>query len=121
MSQLKPHFTPARRAGDYIFVSGQLPFDKDMNIVEGDIAQQTEVVIAHIEAALQNIGSKLDHVVKTMVWLTDPEDFPLFNTTYARHFQQNPPARATVGSTLMVPGARIEIEAIAYQPLRDES
>ena len=116
MSALKPHFTPANRAGDYIFVSGQMPFDDDMNIVAGDIQEQTQVVIGHIERALQGIGSDLTHVVKTMVWLTDTADFPLFNKTYASHFSRNPPARATVGSTLMVPGAKIEIEAIAYHP-----
>jgi 2-iminobutanoate/2-iminopropanoate deaminase len=56
-------------------------------------------------------------VVKNMVWLTDPADFPVFNRTYAEYFPEEPPARATVGTTLMVPGALIEIEAIAYDPL----
>ena len=51
------------------------------------------------------------------VWLTDPSDFPEFNRTYAEYFPENAPARATVGTTLMVDGARIEIEAVAYHPL----
>jgi len=116
MSNIKPHFTPAFRAGDFIFVSGQLPFDAQMKVVEGGIEVQTRVVIRNIEQALAAVGSDLAHVVKTMVWLTDPQDFPLFNASYAEFFQQAPPARATVGSALMVPGARIEIEAVAYHP-----
>jgi len=110
---LKPHFSPAKRAGDFIFVSGQLPFDSDMKIVEGDVARQTEVVIEHITG----VGAELGDVVKTMVWLSDPADFPVFNATYAQFFTEGPPARATVGSFLMVEGALVEIEAIAHKPL----
>lgn len=116
MADKAPHFTPARRAGDYIFISGQLPFDENMKIVEAGIEEQTRVCMAHIERALQGVGSSLSHVAKAMVWLTDPADFPVFNRTYAEFFETDPPARATVGSTLMVPGALIEIEAIAYHP-----
>ncbi|MBL6695539.1 MAG: RidA family protein [Luminiphilus sp.] len=114
---LKPHFSPAKRAGDFIFVSGQLPFDSDMKIVEGDVARQTEVVIEHISRALAGVGAELGDVVKTMVWLSDPADFPVFNATYAQFFTEGPPARATVGSFLMVEGALVEIEAIAHKPL----
>jgi reactive intermediate/imine deaminase len=115
--RLKPHFTPAYRAGDYIFVSGQLPLDADMQVVGEDIAAQTRVVIENVEKALADVGSGLDRVVKTMVWLADPADFPEFNRTYAEYFPDNAPARATVGTTLMVQGALIEIEATAYHPL----
>ena len=117
MEKPKPHFSPAKRAGDYIFVSGQLPFDAEMNIVDGGIEEQTRVCIEHISRALEGVGSSLERVVKNMVWLTDPVDFPAFNRTYAEYFPDEPPARATVGTTLMVPGALIEIEAIAYHPL----
>ena len=116
MSSAKPHFTSAYRAGEFIFVSGQLPFDREMNIVKGGIEEQTRLVLRNIEQALVAVGSDLAHVAKTMVWLADPGDFPAFNATYAEFFPDNPPARATVGSTLMVPGALIEIEATAYHP-----
>ena len=116
MTAVKPHFTTANRAGDFIFVSGQLPFDNEMKISSGDIASQTRIVMEHIAKALKDVGSDLQHVVKTMVWLTDPEDFPVFNKTYADYFPHPPPARATVASRLMVAGALIEIEAIAYYP-----
>lgn len=117
MSKPKPHFTPAKRAGDFIFVSGQLPFDEDMNVVGSNIEEQTRVCIEHISRALETVGSNLDKVVKTMVWLIDSKDFAAFNSTYALYFPENPPARATVGTVLMVPGARIEIEAVAHHPL----
>ena len=117
MSSPKPHFTVAKRAGDYIFVSGQLPFDENMQIAGVGIEAQTRLVIDHIARALESVDSSLDKVVKNMVWLTDAADFPLFNATYAEYFPENPPARAPVGSTLMVPGALIEIEATAYHPL----
>lgn len=113
----KPHFSPAVRAGDFIFVSGQLPFDANMKIVPGDIAQQTTVVIEHLTRILASVGADLDSVVKTTVWLSEPADFAKFNETYAQHFVNAPPARATVGSVLMVPGALVEIEATAYCPL----
>ena len=112
----KPHFSNAVRAGDFIFVSGQMPFDDDMNIVEGDVARQTVVVIDHIEAALVAMGAALSDVVKTTVWLVNPDDFSAFNAAYAQRFTEAPPARATVGSTLMVEGALVEIEAVAHRP-----
>ena len=114
---LKPHFSAAKRAGDFIFVSGQLPFEASMRIIEGDVAKQTHAVIKNIEMALAAAGAELSDIVKTMVWLADPADFPDFNATYAQHFPDEPPARATVGSTLMVEGALVEIEAVAYKPL----
>jgi len=117
MSKPKPHFTPAKRAGDFIFVSGQMPFDADMNVVGNNIEEQTAVCIEHISRALESIDSSLDKVVKTMVWLIDPQDFGAFNSTYAQYFPKDPPARATVGTVLMVPGALIEIEAVAFHPL----
>ena len=117
MSDVKPHFTPAKRAGDFIFVSGQLAFDDTMRIVDGGVEEQTRVCLSYIARALETVGAGLEHVVKTMVWLTSPEDFPAFNRVYAECFPTDPPARATVGTVLMVPGALVEIEAVAYQPV----
>ena len=59
MDTPKPHFTPAKRAGDYIFVSGQLPFDENMKIIEGGIEAQTRQCIDHIAKALEEVGSDL--------------------------------------------------------------
>ena len=116
-SPIVPHFTAAKRAGDFIFVSGQLPFTAPGKILEGDVATQLNQCMKNIEQALQEVGAELRDVVKNMVWLTNTEDFPNFNSAYAKYFPDAPPARATVCSALMVPGALIEIESIAYKPL----
>ena len=114
MTTVVPHFSNTRRAGDFVFVSGQLPFTAPGEIVEGGIEEQVSQCLRNIDLALGTEGLSLSDVVKTMVWLTSPEDFPAFNETYARYFPGNPPARATVCSALMVPGARVEIEAVAF-------
>ncbi len=116
MAPIVPHFTPALRAGDFIFVSGQLPFTEPGRIVDGDIVDQLRQCMENIEHALADVGAGLEHVVKNMVWLTRVEDFPAFNAAYAEFFPGTPPARATVCSALMVPGALIEVEAVAYKP-----
>ncbi|WP_249692289.1 RidA family protein [Stappia sp. WLB 29] len=104
------------RAGDYIFLSGQVPFAPDGTLVAGDIEVQTRQVLDNIAGALGRVGATLDDVVKTTIWLTDPADFPRFNTIYGKYFPQDPPARSCVASQLMVE-AKIEVEAIAYKPL----
>jgi 2-iminobutanoate/2-iminopropanoate deaminase len=120
LSDLIPHFSPAKRAGDFIFFSGQLPFTSPGKIVEGEIEAQTAQCLLNIEQALTNAGAQLVDVVKNMVWLTNTEDFARFNKAYAEYFPESPPARATVCSALMVPGALIEIESVAYKPLKKE-
>lgn len=116
LASVKPHFRPAVRAGDFIFVSGQMPFDDNFNVVGNEIVAQTKQCLKNVASALALEGANLGHVVKVMVWLTDTEDFPAFNETYATAFPDAPPARATVCSALMVPGARVEIEATAFYP-----
>ncbi len=117
MPELIPHFTTAKRAGDFIFVSGQLPFEAPGKIIDGDIEEQLQQCMRNIEQALDEVGASLSDVVKNMVWLVNTEDFPRFNQAYAEYFPQQPPARATVCSALMVSGALIEIEATAYKPI----
>ena len=90
-----------------------MAFDEKGQIVGDDIQGQTVQVLANIEAALKLAGTDRNNIVKTMVWLTNPEDFPGFNEAYSEFFPAPPPARSTVCSALMVPGALIEIEAIA--------
>jgi 2-iminobutanoate/2-iminopropanoate deaminase len=99
-----------------LFVSGQLPFTAQRTLVEGGIREQTRQCLQNVAAILATEGATLGHVVRVMVWLTDTADFAAFNATYAEYFPGVPPARATVCSALMVPGARIEIEATAYLP-----
>ena len=106
----------AIRAGDFVFVSGTVPFDDKGDVVEGGVEEQTRVVLRNIETLLKKAGSGLDEVVKTTVWLQDLRDFGRFNKTYAEFFPANePPTRSTTRAELMI-DVRVEIEAVAYSP-----
>jgi 2-iminobutanoate/2-iminopropanoate deaminase len=107
--------SPAVRAGDFVFVSGQVPVGKDGAVVPGGIAAETEQVIENLRAALALAGAELADVVKTTVWLRDRGDFKAMNEVYGRFFPEGPPARSTVESPLMIDIA-VEIEAVAYRP-----
>lgn len=106
--------SPAIRAGGFIFVSGQLGLDERGALVGEDIASQTRQAMARISAILEQAGTGLGAVVKVSVWLTDKADFPAFNAIYGEYFSHRPPARSTVVSELLIPGARVEIDAIAF-------
>lgn len=106
--------TPAVRAGAFVFVSGQLGLDDKGALVADDIAAQTRQAVERIRAILGQTGLGLDSIVKVSVWITDKADFPAFNSTYREYFPNNPPARSTVVSDLLIPGAKVEIEATAY-------
>jgi len=107
--------SPAVQAGDFVFVSGQVPV-ADGRIIEGGIAEQTTKVLENVAAALALAGCTMADVVKTTVWLKHAEDFPAFNAAYAPFFPKDPPARSTAESRLMI-DILVEIEAIAYKPL----
>jgi 2-iminobutanoate/2-iminopropanoate deaminase len=107
--------SPAVRAGDFVFVSGQVPVRGDGSIVDGGIEPQTKQVLENIKTALALAGATLDDVVKTTVWIEDARDFSGMNKVYATYFAVNPPARSTVESRLMI-DIKVEIEAVAYAP-----
>lgn len=115
-SHLPYPFAKAVRAGDFVFISGQLPMGADGQIVQGSIEIQTRQVLENIKVVLAETGCELSDVVKNTIWLEQERDFAGFNKIYAEYFNDNPPARATVGSTLML-DARLEIETLAYKPL----
>ena len=96
------------------FLSGQIPLDPATGqIVEGDIAVQTERVLENLKAVLEACGSSLAQVLKTTVYLKDMGEFPRMNEVYARYFPENPPARATVEVARLPRDVRVEIDAIA--------
>jgi 2-iminobutanoate/2-iminopropanoate deaminase len=96
------------------FLSGQIPLDPATNqIVEGDIAAQTERVLENLKAVLEACGSSLARVLKTTVYLKDMSEFPHMNEVYARYFPQSPPARATVEVARLPRDVRVEIDAVA--------
>jgi 2-iminobutanoate/2-iminopropanoate deaminase len=108
--------SPAVRAGDFVFVSGQVPVGAGGKIVDGGIEAQTKQTLDNVKAALALAGCGLEDVVKTTVILADAKDFAAFNGAYGAYFQTEPPARTTVEARLMI-DIRIEIEAVAYKPL----
>lgn len=111
---ITPALSPAVVTGDLIFLSGQLAFGSDGTIVApDDVAEQTRQVLTNLARVLAGQGLDLSDIVKTTVWLTDVADFPAFNAAYARSLGDHRPARSTVRSDLMLPGARVEIEAVA--------
>jgi 2-iminobutanoate/2-iminopropanoate deaminase len=96
------------------YLSGQIPLDPASGqIVEGDIAAQTERVLENLKAVLAACGSSLGQVLKTTVYVKDMADFPRVNEIYGRYFAVNAPARATVEVARLPRDVRVEIEAIA--------
>jgi reactive intermediate/imine deaminase len=108
--------SPAVRAGDFVFVSGQVPTDATGAVVGGGIEAQTKQVLENVKAALALAGCTLDDVVKTLVILADARDFAAFNKVYASYFPATPPARTTLEARLMIE-IKVEIEAVAHKPL----
>ena len=108
--------SPAVRAGDFVYVSGQVPVDACGQIVDGGIEAQTRQVFANLEAALALAGATLADVCKTTVWLEDARDFGAFNRVYMGYFGEKKPARSTTEARLMV-DAKVEIDVIAYKPV----
>ena len=104
----------AIKAGDFVFLSGQLGADSNM-IFPSSVKEQTELCISNIAVILKQSELKLSDIVKTTVWLTNCDYFREFNEVYERYFPHKPPCRSTVCSALMLPSALVEIEVIAYQ------
>lgn len=112
----KVPLVPATRVGNLIFCSGALGVDASFKLVDGGVAPQTRQAIANLVQVLAEAGATLKDVAKTTIWLTDPADFAAFNAEYAKAFGADVPARSTVISALALPGAVVEIEAIAVVP-----
>ena len=108
-------FTKAVRAGEFIFVSGQVPMGADGEIIDGNIATQTKQTIDNVKAILKEQGLGLEHVVKATVWLADTRDFWPFNKVYLEYFGAALPARSCVRADMMV-DCKVEIEVVAYDP-----
>jgi 2-iminobutanoate/2-iminopropanoate deaminase len=107
-------YSQAVKTGNMVFCSGQIPIDPlTGNFVSNDIAEQTEQVLKNLSAVLEAAGSDLGKVVKTTVFLADMNDFAAMNDVYARYFDANKPARATVQAARLPRDARVEIECIA--------
>lgn len=109
-------YSQAVRAGDFVFVSGQIPLNPETGeVVFADIQEQTERVLVNIRNILQEAGMDLGDVVRTTVYLELMDDLSRVNDVYARFFGENPPARAAVEVARLPKDVAIEIEAIAYK------
>lgn len=110
-----PPLAKVVRAGDFYYVSGQVPAGPDGVLVGGGIAEQTRQAIRNIETVLKSVDLDLSSVIKVTAWLEDPRDFGVFNKTYAEFFGAALPARSCVRADMMI-DCKVEIEAIAYAP-----
>lgn len=109
----------AIRAGDFVFLTGQIPMRDGVPLTTGSVEEQTRAVLDDITATLALADCTRDDVVKAMVWLRDRSDFPGFNAVYGEYFPHDPPTRSAVVSDLLV-DVRVEVEVMAYKPLEGE-
>ena len=98
----KLSLSKAVRAGDFVFLTGQIPMKNGVVVTEGPIEDQTRIVLDEIKNTLTEAGCKLQDVVKTMVWLKNRDDFPGFNEIYGEYFPHEPPARSAIVSDFLV-------------------
>jgi len=110
-------YSQAVKAGNFLFLSGNIGFDpQTMKIVSEDIVAQTRQVLENMKAVLAAAGATFRDVVKVTVYLSDWADFPAMNQVYAEYFTGDCPARATVQIAGLAPGAKLEVDAIAFLP-----
>jgi 2-iminobutanoate/2-iminopropanoate deaminase len=110
-------YSPAVRAGDFIFVSGQVPVDPlTQQMVTGDIREETRQTLNNVKSILEGCGATLADVVRCGVYLADGNDFAGMNEVYAEFFGASKPARSTIACQFAIPGIKVEIDAVAYKP-----
>lgn len=106
----------AIRAGDFVFVTGQVPMRDGVPMTDDSIETQTRACIESLSEILAEAGCELADVVKSMVWLKQREDFAGFNAVYSEYFAVEPPTRSALVSDFLI-DIRVEIECVAYRPL----
>ncbi|MEX2263155.1 MAG: RidA family protein [Bryobacteraceae bacterium] len=110
-------YSPAVRAGDFIYVAGQGPIDPATNEMSfGDIQHETRLVLNNIKTILEGCGASMADVVKCSVFISNGKDFAAMNEIYAQFFGENKPARTTVEAQFATPRMKVEIDCIAYKP-----
>jgi 2-iminobutanoate/2-iminopropanoate deaminase len=107
-------YSQAIQANGFVFLSGQIALDPaTQQLIEGDVAAQTERVLQNLTAILRAAGSSLAQVIKTTVFLKNMSDFAAMNEVYGRHFSSEPPARSTVEASRLPKDVLVEIDVIA--------
>lgn len=107
----------AIRAGDFVFLTGQIPMKNGQPMTTGTVEEQTKVALEEIKQTLKLAGCGLEDIVKSMVWLRERSDFADFNSVYGEYFPEDPPTRSAVISELLV-DVRVEIEVVAFKSLK---
>jgi 2-iminobutanoate/2-iminopropanoate deaminase len=112
-------YSQAVRVGNTLYLQGIIPIDPNTGrVVSGDVGVQATRVFESMKAILEAAGLGMENVVKVTAFLADVADYAKFNETYNAYFSTDPPpARTTVGATLLL-GARVEVDAIAYVPAK---
>ena len=106
-------YSPAVRAGDFVFISGQVPVDpKTQKVVSEDFDAQVRQTLSNVKAALGAAGATLDDVVSVIAYLTNMDDWGRFNDIYKETFRAPYPTRTAVGA--MLRGFKVEVSAVAY-------
>jgi 2-iminobutanoate/2-iminopropanoate deaminase len=109
-------YSPAVRAGDFVYVSGQVPRDPASGQLAGeDTISQAESVLGNLRRTLEAADASLEDVVSVTVYLVDPLEWGTFNEVYKRYFEEPFPSRTVIGAELR--GIRVELSAVAYAPL----
>ena len=108
----------AIRAGDFVFITGQIPLRDGAPMTDGTVGDQTRACLEGLKEILTEAGCELADVVKSMVWLKNREDFPAFNSVYSEYFPTEPPTRSALVSDFLV-DILVEIECVAYKPLSE--
>jgi 2-iminobutanoate/2-iminopropanoate deaminase len=107
-------YSPAIKAGNLLFISGQIPVDPATgNLVQGDITAQADQVMRNLTALLRAAGAGFTNVVRTTVYLADMNEFAAMNEVYSKYIVDPAPARATVQVARLPRDVKIEIDAIA--------
>lgn len=110
-------YSPAVRAGDFIYVSGQGPIDPATNQFSlGDVKHETRLVLNNVKRILEAAGASPSDVVKCSVFLKDVSDFAAMNEVYGEFFGDTKPARTTVQAVMPNPAMKVEIDCVAYKP-----
>ncbi|WP_106496281.1 RidA family protein [Lentibacillus sp. Marseille-P4043] len=108
-------YSQALKAGDFLFISGQIPVNPETNeVVESEIGKQTEQVMNNIRGILESEGLTFNHVIKTMIFINDMNQFSIVNEEYSKHLNNHKPARSTVEVSRLPKDVLVEIEAIVY-------
>jgi 2-iminobutanoate/2-iminopropanoate deaminase len=108
-------YSQAVRAGDFIFLSGQIPLNPEtMEIVEGGITEQANQVLVNLKAVLAAAGANFNQVVKATVFLKDMNNFADFNAVYEKFFTEHKPARSTIEVARLPKDSMIEIELVVF-------